>query len=141
MHAVSPPGARHCLQKPSSPPEAALRPETRPGEEHTPGRLLACAFCLRPVTTSAARIEVGGAHQHTFVNPHGFRYHIGCFATVVGCVPVGEPSAFWTWFPGHTWQIELCGNCREHLGWRFHAADSEFHGLVLDRLAEVEDAG
>jgi hypothetical protein len=93
------------------------------------------------VTTTAARIEAGGGHEHTFVNPHGIRYHIGCFATAAGCVPVGEPSAYWTWFPGHTWRIEVCRNCREHLGWLFESADSEFHGLVLDRLAEVEDAG
>lgn len=139
MHAPAAGGTLRCLQKPLEKPEGTLRPTPRPAEEEDGGTLLACAHCLREVTTSAARIAVGGGHEHTFTNPAGFRYHIGCFATVVGCVRVGEPSTYWTWFPGSSWQIEQCGTCREHLGWLFRSADSVFHGLIVDRLVEIEE--
>ncbi|HSB61576.1 MAG TPA: cereblon family protein, partial [Vicinamibacteria bacterium] len=101
------------------------------------GGVLACAFCLREVTTAAARISVGGAHEHSFVNPHGLRFRIGCFADAAGRT-AGEPSTYWTWFPGHSWQVELCATCGEHLGWLFRSADTLFHGLILDRLVEVD---
>jgi hypothetical protein len=119
------------------PDEAALL-DPRPDTPEHEGPIFACAFCLRPVTSAGARIEVGGSHSHSFVNPHGFRFRIGCFARVVGCRLVGEPSGEWSWFPPCRWQIELCGACREQLGWFFSSRDERFHGLVLDRLVERE---
>jgi len=83
---------------------------------------------------------VDGSHEHQCVNPHGLSFHIGCFGWVTGCRVVGAPSAEWSWFPPCRWQIELCGGCREHLGWLFRSADREFHGLILDRLVAVGEA-
>jgi hypothetical protein len=80
---------------------------------------------------------VAGGHEHRFVNPGGIHYHIGCFARAAGLIPVGEPSPYWTWFPAYRWQIERCPGCQEHLGWLFRGADHEFHGLILDRLEEM----
>lgn len=136
----APAAPRCCLQRPLEGTEGTLRPAPRSVEEDGRGTLLACARCLREVTTSAARIALAGGHEHTFTNPAGFRYRIGCFAKAVGCVAVGAPSTYWTWFPGYSWQIEECGACREHLGWLFRSADSLFHGLILDRLVEIEEA-
>lgn len=121
----------------SPPPEGAVRPASRPAEKEVPPGVIACAFCLHAVTTKEARIAVGGAHEHSCVNPHGIRYRFGCFADA-SCRPVGEPSHYWSWFPGFSWQVELCGSCGEHLGWLFRSADSAFHGLILDRLVETE---
>jgi len=125
------------LQRP--PPESgqAARPETRPTDKAVPPGVIACAFCLHAVTTPAARIAVGGAHAHSCVNPHGLRFHFGCFAEA-SCRAVGEPSVYWSWFPGFSWQIELCAHCGEHLGWRFRSPDRVFHGLILDRLVEAD---
>jgi hypothetical protein len=81
---------------------------------------------------------VAGGHEHRFVNPAGIHYHIGCFARAAGLIPVGDPSRYWTWFPGYRWQIEHCPGCQEHLGWLFSGPDGQFHGLILDRLEEVE---
>lgn len=120
-------------------PEGKLRREPRRTEDEDGGAVLACAVCLRPITTTGAGIEAGGAHEHTFTNPHGFRYRIGCFARVEGCIAVGEPSAYWSWFPGYRWQIEICEGCSEHLGWLFRSSDHGFHGLILDRLVELQE--
>jgi hypothetical protein len=115
--------------------------EALPGlvPEEDRGRVLACARCRRPVTTTADRIEVAGGHAHSFANPHGFRYHIGCFAQASGCRTAGPPSTYWTWFPPYAWQVEHCGSCGEHLGWLFRADEHRFHGLILDRLVEVDE--
>ena len=84
-------------------------------------------------------MAVAGAHAHTFTNPHGLRFHIGCFATATGCIAAGEPTTYFSWFPGYAWQVENCGSCGEHLGWRFRSPEDEFHGFILDRLVEMEE--
>jgi hypothetical protein len=93
------------------------------------------------VTTSASRIEVAGAHDHRFVNPHGLLFHVGCFDRASNCTPSGPPDSHWTWFPGFTWQVLLCASCGQHLGWFFRAERRSFHGLILDRLVEREETG
>jgi hypothetical protein len=129
---------RRCLRRGAA--EPAREGQARPEDHKHPrqGRLLACAFCRRPITTDGARIEVGGAHSHSFSNPEGVRFRIGCFADAFGLAPVGARSRYWTWFPGFSWQVELCGGCGEQLGWLYRSADSAFHGLILDRLIEKD---
>jgi hypothetical protein len=116
-------------------PRVRLRPDE--AEREGAGRVLACAICAAEITTDAARMAVSGAHEHTFANPHGIVFRLGCFAAGTGLVAVGAPSAYFTWFPGHTWQAEHCASCGGHLGWLFRGADTAFHGLILDRLAEA----
>jgi hypothetical protein len=96
-------------------------------------------MCGGRLAPERARIEVGGRHQHEFMNPSGLRFVIVCYATAPGCVPEGERSTVWTWFPGRAWQIALCKTCGAHVGWSFHAPASAdgggFHGLIRDRIA------
>ena len=115
------------------------RPDT--DRARTPRRdtFLACAGCRAHITTASARREIGGSHIHTFTNPHGIRFRIGCFAAATA-QPCGEATTYWTWFPGYAWQVENCPSCREHLGWMFRASEDLFHGLVLDRLIEVDES-
>jgi hypothetical protein len=119
------------------PPPGRVRTEPVPKEAEEGGAVLACARCRRPVTSRAAGIEVDGGHEHSFLNPVGLRFHIGCFARAA-CLPSGEPSTHWTWFPGYSWQVELCPGCGEQLGWLFRRTVHQFHGLILDRLVEIE---
>src|SRR5947207_1607965 len=86
-----------------------------------------CQSPEQPITSVAARTEVGQAHEHTFANPDGFQFHVGCFARATGCASVGEPSTYWSWFAGYSWQVELCSACREHLGWLFRNEGHAFH--------------
>jgi hypothetical protein len=99
-------------------------------------RILACAACREGVTTAAARITVGGSHEHRVTSPDGAEFHIGCFARASGCKGSGDPSSSLSWFPGYLWQIAECARCGVFLGWRFRSAEHRFHGLILDRLAE-----
>ena len=123
-------------QRPSSP--ATGEPQTDDQIREGAGARLACHRCLSTVTDGSRRIAVGGAHAHRFANPHGIEFNVGCFADAGGCVAVGGASTYWSWFPGFAWRIEVCAACGEHLGWLFRSADAVFHGLILDRLVEVD---
>lgn len=104
-----------------------------------PSRVLACARCRNAVTRQAAAIEIEGAHVHTFTNPDGLVFRIGCFQKAYGAEPEGAPTTDWTWFPGYAWQAEHCSSCATHLGWRYRRSAADiFHGLILDMLVEVE---
>lgn len=110
--------------------------DTRRDEE----RRLLCAACGRTVARPHHRISVGGAHRHTFTNPLGLVFTIGCFSDAPGCVATGEATAEWSWFRGYRWQVGLCRGCGVHLGWGYRpeedgAATSAFYGLILERLA------
>jgi hypothetical protein len=114
-------------------PEAGAAADLAPDEEV----YLLCRDCLHPITRPADRISVQGRHAHTFANPHGLVFEIGCFQRAPGCGAVGPASGEFTWFPGHRWRVGLCAACLVHLGWAFlPEAGGGFFGLILDRLVE-----
>jgi len=100
-----------------------------------PERAVVCARCRHEVTADGARIPVAGAHEHRFVNPHGFVFDVQCFRAAPGCDVAGPPTSDFSWFPGFAWSIAYCGGCAAHLGWRFEGHGSEFFALIKDRLA------
>jgi len=78
---------------------------------------------------------VDGAHAHTFANPEGIVFEIGCYRDAWGCGYLGPLSPEFTWFAGYVWRIAVCSNCLVHLGWRFSSPDGHFfHGLITNRL-------
>jgi hypothetical protein len=101
-------------------------------------RPILCAACRAPVTTRADRTTMRGEHEHYVVNPHGYDFRVGCYRSAPGCLPVGEPSADFSWFPGFRWQIALCAACSTHLGWRFTGGNAPFFALIIDRLDEED---
>lgn len=104
--------------------------DTTPGHED-----LRCKACKHKITTHTETINVSGAHQHTFANPNGIVFEIGCFKIAPGCRHTGPFTPEFSWFPGYSWQISVCGSCLTHLGWRFVSAENDFfYGLILDRL-------
>jgi hypothetical protein len=101
------------------------------------GKFLLCRQCLQTITHRSHQIIVNGAHEHTFANPHGIVFEIGCFKSAAGCGYVGRPTDEFTWFKGFMWQIAVCGSCLSHVGWLFTSSSVDsFVGLILDRLAE-----
>lgn len=114
---------------------AAEMPET---EETDPeDDQLLCRNCRAVITAESGRISVDGAHCHTFANPHGIVFEIGCFQSAPGCGVAGPPSGEFSWFPPRLWQVAVCGSCLTHMGWRFSSAQGGgFFGLILDRLAK-----
>ena len=129
------------LRQPSEWPRKQGSPEdeTAAAEEKSPQEeiYILCRDCLHPVTRPADRISVQGRHRHTFANPHGVVYEIGCFRSAPGCGLIGPASEEFTWFAGHRWRVCVCAACLVHLGWRFASTGGEpFYGLILDRLVE-----
>ncbi|MEE4166279.1 MAG: cereblon family protein [Desulfocapsaceae bacterium] len=96
--------------------------------------VLRCRQCDAAITKVEDRISRAEKHLHTFFNPAGIVYEIGCFRRAPGCHVEGARSSEFSWFAGYSWQISFCSSCSRHLGWFFSAADDTFFGLVVDRL-------
>jgi hypothetical protein len=103
-------------------------------EESEKYPVLLCRACGHVITSDDQRVQVAGSHQHTFFNPVGIVYELGCFANAVGCHAQGEASSEFAWFSGYLWRIALCARCGSHLGWRFESAETRFYGLILSML-------
>jgi hypothetical protein len=97
---------------------------------------LYCAHCGAFITWPAKRIHVQGRYEHTFTNPHGHVFHIGCFAAAPGCASVGAPTSDHTWFTGFRWVLALCASCDSHLGWEFTGGGERFYALITRQLSE-----
>ena len=107
--------------------------ERSPEEEE----YILCRQCHQAITKPADRIVMQGVHRHTFANPHGIVFEIGCFRSVTGCGYAGAASDDFSWFAGYSWRVCFCALCLTHLGWMFSRMGSDiFHGLILDRLIE-----
>ncbi len=126
------------LAKGTPPPDAPIGPHASPSDDAAidEERVLACAACGAFVARARDRIEVEGAHEHSFVNPSAVAYRVACFKEAPGAAGVGEESTFWSWFKGHAWRIVVCARCAAHLGWSFRSTDRLFFGLIVDRLVE-----
>lgn len=102
---------------------------------------LCCRVCEHRIVLEDAGVSFDGGHTHRFINPHGLAFEIGLFDHASGCVHEGETVEFFSWFPGYTWRIALCGGCRAHLGWSFESIGAagigepvEFDGIIIDRV-------
>jgi hypothetical protein len=115
------------------------RPKTAGAPAELTAPCILCRDCLHPVTRPAERIGIDGSHRHTFANPHGIVFEIGCFRMAEGCARIGPRSDEFAWFAGYTWQVGVCAACLVHIGWHFAATGGgDFYGLILDRLIEKE---
>lgn len=121
------------------PPKGGVRPRPEREAATKRERAIVCASCRKAITAEGARISVAGAHEHRFVNPHGFVYDVQCFRDAPGCEPVGPPTEEFTWFPGFAWSIAYCAGCATHLGWSFEGPGRAFYGLIKERIAVVEE--
>ena len=129
------------LRDAPGPKVGSAQPE---GEQrHSPAEppVLACGRCHEAITTEGDWLDTGGAREHTFANPHGFCYRIGCFAAARALEPRGGWSDEWSWFPPCAWQVQECARCHDHLGWLFRSPERRFYGLVLDRLVRLGPDG
>jgi hypothetical protein len=108
-------------------------------EELTAGAIV-CRHCCHIITFSTEHRIINGAHLHTFANPEGILFEIGCYHDAQGCGYIGPASSEFTWFSGYVWRIAVCGYCHVHLGWRFSGVDGHFfHGLITSRLISKEN--
>ncbi len=113
-----------------------IKPALDPEEKSKRGHFIICRLCSAAITLPKNIIEVNGKHRHTFTNPAGNVFTIGCFSIADGCMSYGEPTAEYTWFSGFNWCYALCSACYSHLGWHYESIDNGFYGLILDKLIE-----
>jgi len=104
--------------------------ETRVREEE----IVACALCHNPITYLSCQIIVNNAFSHTFANPHGCVFEIGCFSEAKGCMASSIAFTEFSWFFGFSWKIGVCTQCSTHLGWIFQSGSDRFYGLILEKL-------
>jgi hypothetical protein len=97
---------------------------------------LACRACAAFIAELSSRIEVNGAHAHSFINPAGLIFRVGCLASAPGVLGIGEESDHWSWFSGFSWRAAACCACGEHLGWCFRSSHARFVAVILDKVAE-----
>ena len=126
------------LFRPVPTPKKSI-PDVIPEDEdqilEAPMESVVCRQCLHEITSAAEITEIHGSHTHTFANPEGIVFEIGCYKDAWGCGYVGAASAEFTWFSGYVWRIAVCLNCHAHLGWRFSSQGGHFfHGLITNRI-------
>ena len=109
-----------------------------PGAQPTIEPVILCKNCNAFVTKPEFAVHMEDGFSHTFANPAGYVFEIGCFATAPGCGEGSAPSNEFSWYPGYEWCIGICRNCAVQLGWVFlpvrQGRGSKFYGLVLDHL-------
>lgn len=115
-------------------PDSLAADETESAEPLAAGGIY-CRQCLELISRQDHRIEVQGAHRHTFANPHGVIFEIGCFLSAEGCLTSGPSTRDFSWFKGFSWQVAVCRGCLLQMGWLFSSAGAEaFYALILNRL-------
>ena len=128
--------AIRAFQKTALPDAAAPESGIKDRTEEETEKYFICAFCAHIITSPDDAIAVDGSVAHTFTNPAGVTFDIGCFREAPGCSTVGEPTGEFTWFPGFMWSYAVCSRCRAHMGWFYRSGASSFYGLILDNLRE-----
>jgi len=105
-------------------------------EAAAPTIWLNCIQCGSKIARCTDRIQVNDKHEHTFINPVGVIYRIGCFSASPGAFEIGQASSEFAWFRGYEWRCLCCAVCEVHLGWTFTQSAARFCGLILDHLSE-----
>lgn len=99
-------------------------------------RLFLCRYCKNNITAPKYAIEIDGKYNHTFTNPVGKTFRIGCFSSANGCLNYSEHTLENTWFSGFAWCYAICSECRSHLGWYYEKRSENFYGLILENLIQ-----
>lgn len=113
-----------------------VRDEIMDEEEKGLEDCIRCSQCRAVITSVSRAIHSHGSHEHTFFNPYGIVFQIGCFSRAIGCFTHGRYTGEFCWFAGHTWCFASCAQCFTHLGWHFKGDGNSFFGLILSKLTK-----
>ena len=117
-----------------SPKDPVTETKTKTQSDVAEAPVIVCRACHAMITEPDDQTTRDGAFAHTFANPHGYVFEIGCFAQAPGCVAASPFSSEFTWFAGYQWQAAACGRCGDHKGWIFVSEKDRFFGLIFDKL-------
>lgn len=114
-----------------------LETTTEEADEPDEEKNIRCRACRHLITTTDHVFSIDGGHRHTFANPAGIVFEIGCFSAADGCANQGAPTSEFSWFSGYSWRFSLCSRCHGHMGW-FYAGEGKpgFYGLILAHLIQ-----
>ena len=118
-------------------PERPPLPQDESFNVSKPGKGIICRQCGYLITMPENIISINGSHKHTFTNPAGITFEIGCFSDAPGCLIHGIPTSEFTWFEGYQWNYAHCAGCLTHLGWFYQGRDDSFFGLILESLLDT----
>ena len=109
--------------------------------DEDPGPLVFCRSCHTPVARKSDTTTIGNSNSNHYTNPAGVTYHLRYFSNAHGCSITGIPTDDHSWFAGYHWQLALCAECHDHLGWYYQYTRSSLHqrfffGLIADRLMD-----
>lgn len=113
-------------------PETETVPETETRNQEVP--VILCRNCDGVVTFPEFQVERDQGFVHTFANPLGHVFEIGCFSEAEGCVKASGLSEEFSWFKGYGWAVGICRQCQIQLGWIYYSKEDRFFGLILDQL-------
>ena len=106
--------------------------------ETNEGPAFRCAACETEIADAGAVFAAAdGKTRHVFANPHGVVFEVLTFAAARNLVGAGPREAEFSWFPGWTWRIVICGGCHTHLGWMYEAAQPGCTPLLFWGLLEM----
>ena len=128
--------SRYCLKVDRK--KSSDRPSVQKKRKHESDvhGALYCKACGNAITAKDQAITVSSSFRHTFFNPAGIVFELGCYKQAPGCMIAGVPSSEFSWFSGYLWSFALCLSCEAHLGWCFESGTSVFWGLILNKLKE-----
>lgn len=101
-------------------------------------KMYLCRNCLAEITAQKYEISKKGKFSHSFTNPSGYLFEIGCFSEAEGGFALGDDTREFTWFPGFSWQYSVCISCGTHLGWFYSNPSESFWGLILEKLIQPD---
>jgi hypothetical protein len=125
------------LRKTKTEQDIKIEKQDSPAPTLSDESYILCKLCGNHITSVENIISVQGSHRHTFTNPAGLVFEIGCFSSADGCLVSGIPTMEFTWFSGYRWNYAHCAQCLTHLGWFYQNKETSFFGLILDRLIET----
>lgn len=99
-----------------------LRREARLAARQAERAVLACTGCRREVARLADTLPMSSEGLAcNYANLGGYVHEVLTVRQAAGGLPMGFRSQEFSWFPGYSWTVLTCDQCRTHIGWRFDA--------------------
>ena len=124
----------HCFKADRETSSGWPSAENKPKKAEDVQDALYCKACGQSITAKDQAIAVNCSFRHTFFNPAGIVFELGCYKQASGGRSVGPPSSEFSWFPEYLWSFAICSGCQTHLGWYYDSGIERFWGLILNKL-------
>ena len=98
-----------------------------------------CSRCGTFICDSDSLISIQGKQDHSFVNPAGVQCNFKTFGQCENVAVGQEIYLQHSWFRGFGWRFVMCRTCRQHLGWKYDAAERGavsrgFFGILVETV-------